>query len=256
MDSLLTVTDLHAAIGGKPILKGVNLSVPEGMVVVVMGPNGSGKSTLANVLMGNAKYEVTEGKVKLSGKDILGLPPDERSRKGLFLSFQHPVAVPGVTVSGFLRAALESHRGKVSHKALKEEMGKALDLLGLDASFASRYVNVGFSGGERKRLEMAQMLLLAPRLSILDETDSGLDIDALRTVATAVNSARDGKRSFLIITHYARILKLIEPDIIYILMDGHVVHKGGPELADTLEEKGYGWLEKGKAVQSRAGDKA
>ena len=239
---MLEVQGLHASIEDKEILKGIDISVPKGKIVAVMGPNGSGKSTLSNVIMGSPLFEVTAGSVLFEGEDVLEMDPHERSLAGIFMSFQYPTAIPGVTVNNFLKAAVEAHRGKMDVRAFLKEMRDAMDTLGIPHDFARRYLNVGFSGGEKKRLEMLQMLLLRPKLAILDETDSGLDIDALRIVSDAVNSMRDPDRSFLIITHYSRILNLIEPDIVNILIDGKLAHTGGRELADRLEDEGYEWL--------------
>ena len=243
--TLLDIHDLNASIDDKRILRGVDLKVPEGSVVAVMGPNGSGKSTLASVLAGNPKY-ATAGSARFDGSDLLGMEPDERARAGLFLSFQYPVAVEGVTVSSFLKAALDA-REKLKPTEYFKRLKQAMATLKIPTEFASRYLNVGFSGGEKKRLEMLQMLILEPRLAILDETDSGLDIDALRIVAEAVNAMRDPKRSFLVITHYTRILSLIEPDVVAILMNGRIVQTGGPELAHKLEAEGYAWLSEPEA---------
>ena len=237
---MLNIENLNAKIEDKNILKGIDLKVPKGKVVAVMGPNGSGKSTLAAALAGNPKVEV-EGDVTFTGEDLLAMEPDERAREGLFMSFQYPVAVQGVTVSSFLRAAIDA-RGKIKPTEFLRRLKAAMEQLKIPQEFAGRYLNVGFSGGEKKRLEMLQMLLLEPKLAILDETDSGLDIDALRIVADAVNAMRSKDRSFLIITHYTRILDLIEPDEVAILMDGRIVEQDGPELARKLEDEGYAWL--------------
>jgi len=242
-DSLMRIENLKAGIEDKEILKGLNIDIPKGKVVVVMGPNGSGKSTLSNVIMGHPKYNVSEGSIIFDGKEILEIPPEERSALGIFMSFQYPTSVPGVTVSALLKAALENHRGKVDFAEFRQELNNAMNKLSIPHNFSHRYVNVGFSGGEKKRLEMLQMMLLKPTLAILDETDSGLDIDALKIVSEAVNSMRSPDRTFVIITHYSRILSLIKPDEIHILVKGKIVKEGGPELADKLEEQGYGWLD-------------
>lgn len=245
---MLEVTNLHACVDDKAILKGLNLSVKAGEVHAIMGPNGSGKSTLANVLAGRPGYEVTEGAVDFLEQDLLALEAEIRARAGLFLAFQYPVEIPGVTNIYFLRAALNAirkHRG--------EDPLDAMDFIGLvkdrfktlkmDETFLYRDVNVGFSGGEKKRNEILQMSLLAPKLAVLDETDSGLDIDALKIVADGVNSLRDGERSFILVTHYQRLLDYIEPDFVHVLSDGVIVRSGGKELALELEKQGYSWIE-------------
>jgi Fe-S cluster assembly ATP-binding protein len=244
----MIIENLHASIDGKEILKGVTLEFPRGKTVAIMGPNGSGKSTLGHVISGNPRFEVTKGRIMFEGDNILEMSPDERARRGVFMSFQYPIAVPGITVSGFLKAAIESHRGKVSFKEFLSDLKSAMKTLEIPESFSQRYLNVGFSGGEKKRLEMLQMMLLKPKVCILDETDSGLDIDALKIVAIAVNSMRNDDRSFAIITHYSRILALIEPDSVAILMDGSIVMNKGPELADELEEKGYEWIKEHRSL--------
>lgn len=240
---LFIVENLHVRVEGRGILKGVDLVVPKGEVHAIMGPNGSGKSTLANALLGHPHYEVTEGRVLWKGQNILELSPDERARLGLFMAFQYPVAVPGVSVVNFLRMALKSLRGTdipvvEFRKLLREKM----QLLKVDDAFVSRYLNEGFSGGEKKRNEILQMAVLQPEFAILDETDSGLDIDAVRIVANAVNAMRGPDVGFLIITHYSRILNYIEPDVVHVLVDGRVVRSGGPELAHELEQRGYDWI--------------
>jgi Fe-S cluster assembly ATP-binding protein len=240
---MLDIKDLTATIEGTRILEGIDLRVPKGKVVAVMGPNGSGKSTLASVLAGDPRFEAA-GDVTLSGEDLLAMEPDERARAGVFLSFQYPTEIQGVTVSNFLKAALDARsEEKLKPTAYFARLKTAMETLKIPTEFASRYLNVGFSGGEKKRLEMLQMLLLEPSLVILDETDSGLDIDALRIVSDAVNAMRSPERSFLLITHYTRILTLIEPDEVAILMKGRIVERGGPELAEKLEDEGYAWLE-------------
>jgi Fe-S cluster assembly ATP-binding protein len=239
----LIIENLKVEVEGRQVLKGVNLAVPKGEVHAIMGPNGSGKSTLANTLMGHPQYKVTEGRVLWKGQNILELSPDERARLGLFMAFQYPVAVPGVSVVNFLRMALKSLRGTdipvvEFRKLLREKM----QLLKVDDAFVSRYLNEGFSGGEKKRNEILQMAVLQPEFAILDETDSGLDIDAVRIVANAVNAMRGPDVGFLIITHYSRILNYIEPDVVHVLVDGRVVRSGGPELAHELEQRGYDWI--------------
>ena len=247
--SELVIRNLHASINGKEILKGVDLTVKKGEVHALMGPNGTGKSTLAYVLMGHPGYEVTEGEVIFKGMNILELKADERSRLGIFLAFQYPVAIPGVTVANFLRTALNSRRKIVNpedkgipipefRRLLKEKM----DLLKMDHAFAGRYLNEGFSGGEKKRAEILQMAALEPEIGILDETDSGLDIDALRIVSDGVNTLRGDNLGVLVITHYQRILNYIKPDFVHIMLSGRIVESGGAELALHLEEHGYDWL--------------
>jgi len=253
----LEIRNLHAGIEGKEILKGVNLKVRQGEVHALMGPNGTGKSTLAYVLMGHPKYEVAEGEVILGGQNILELDPDQRSRMGLFLAFQYPVAIPGVSVANFLRTAVNSRRKAENpddkgipipefRSMLKEKM----DMLKMDHAFAGRYLNEGFSGGEKKRAEILQMAALQPEIAILDETDSGLDIDALRIVSDGVNALRGADLGVLVITHYQRILNYITPDFVHIMLDGRIVESGGAELALTLEEQGYDWLREKNDVVS------
>jgi len=239
-NTLLEIRDLRANIAGKEILKGLSLTINEGETHAIMGPNGTGKSTLANVLMGNPNYEVTGGEVLLKGQPILGLPADQRARAGLFLAFQYPVAIPGVTLVNFLRQALNAKRGvDVPVREFRELLFKQMDILKVDRDFARRYVNDGFSGGEKKRAEMLQMAVLEPTMAVLDETDSGLDIDALRTVAEGVNSLMNPGMGLLLITHYQRLLNYIKPEFIHVLVDGRIVKSGGPELALELEESGY-----------------
>ena len=247
--SELVIKNLRAGINGKEILKGVDLAVRQGEVHALMGPNGTGKSTLAYVLMGHPSYEVIDGEVWFKGENVLELEPDERSHLGLFLAFQYPVAIPGVTVANFLRTALNS-RGKAVNpedkgipipefrRLLKEKM----DLLKMDHGIAGRYLNEGFSGGEKKRAEILQLATLRPEIAILDETDSGLDIDALRIVSEGVNTLRSTQLGVLVITHYQRILNYIKPEHVHIMLDGRIVESGGAELALHLEEHGYDWL--------------
>ena len=252
--TFLEVKDLRVKIEDKEILKGINLEVDKGQVVALMGPNGSGKSTLAYALMGHPRYEITSGKIFLNGEDVTKAKPDERARKGLFLSFQYPQEISGVSVSNFLRTSLNAVReGRnekpVSvmdfHKLLQEKM----KLLKVDKSFALRYLNEGFSGGEKKRMEILQMAVLQPSIGILDETDSGLDVDALRTVALGVNDLKGQELGVLLITHYQRILNYITPDKVHIVIDGKIVKSGGKELALEVEEKGYEWVDKEAVVQ-------
>jgi len=247
----LVIENLHVSINKQEILKGVNLVVEQGEVHALMGPNGTGKSTLAYALMGHPSYDVTEGKVLFNGKNIIDLEPDERSRLGIFLAFQYPVAIPGVSVANFLRTAINARRKADNNeekgipipqfrRLLKEKM----DLLQMDHAFAGRYLNEGFSGGEKKRAEILQMATLQPEIAILDETDSGLDIDALRIVSDGVNVLRNENLGVLVITHYQRILNYIKPEFVHIMLDGRIVESGGPELAIHLEEHGYDYLRK------------
>ncbi len=249
MTEALEIRDLHVAVEGTPILKGVDLVVRQGEVHALMGPNGAGKSTLANALMGHPAYEVTKGQILFKGQDLVGMDPDERARLGLFLAFQYPVAIPGVSVANFLRMAINARRKAENpedkgisipefRKLLKEKM----NLLEMDHEFARRYLNDGFSGGEKKRAEILQLATLEPDIVILDETDSGLDIDALRIVAEGVNSLAGPDLGVLIITHYQRILNYINPDFVHIMLDGRIVESGGADLAEHLEEHGYDWL--------------
>jgi Fe-S cluster assembly ATP-binding protein len=249
---MLTITNLQARVEDKPILKGINLTVRPGEVHAIMGPNGSGKSTLAQVLAGKADYEVTGGEVTFDGKDLLDLDPEERAREGLFLAFQYPVEIPGVSNSYFLKAALNAvrkHRGETELDALEfMKLVKAkMKLLEMDPTFLSRSVNQGFSGGEKKRNEIFQMAVLEPRLALLDETDSGLDIDALKVVANGVNALRSPERSTIVVTHYQRLLNYIVPDFVHVLSEGRIIKSGGKDLALELEAKGYGWLDQGAA---------
>jgi Fe-S cluster assembly ATP-binding protein len=245
---MLEIVNLHAKVGGREILKGIDLTVKAGEVHAIMGPNGSGKSTLAQVLAGREEYEVTAGAVRYDGRDLLDMDPEERAREGVFMAFQYPVEIPGVSNSSFLRAALSSirkHRGEppLEARAFLALLRERMKLISLDESFLGRPVNEGFSGGEKKRNEIFHMAVLSPRLAVLDETDSGLDIDALRTVANGVNALRSDERAFLVITHYQRLLNHIVPDRVHVLVDGRIVRSGGRELALELERRGYGWLE-------------
>ncbi len=242
---LLEVKNLKVAIDGNEILRGVDLTINEGEIHAIMGRNGSGKSTMANVLMGHPAYEVLDGSVTYKGEDVLALDTDERARMGMFLCFQYPMAIPGVTVAKFLHSALKARAegGEVAVREFRGNLNKAMELLGVDSSFATRYVNDGFSGGEKKRLEILQMFMLEPSFCILDETDSGLDIDALKTVSEGVNAMRAENRSMLLITHYQRMLNYVKPDVVHVMMDGKIVRTGGIELAEALEESGYEWIE-------------
>ncbi|MCR5139600.1 MAG: Fe-S cluster assembly ATPase SufC [Bacteroidaceae bacterium] len=244
---MLKIENLHASIAGKEILKGINLTVGEGEVHAIMGPNGSGKSTLSNVLVGHPAYTVTEGTVTFRGKDLLGMTPEDRSHEGLFLSFQYPVEIPGVSMTTFMRTAVNAQRTYRGLPPLEAAdflklMREKRALVGLDSKLANRSVNEGFSGGEKKRNEIYQMAMLEPLLSILDETDSGLDIDALRIVAEGVNKLHTPQNSVIVITHYQRLLNYIRPDVVHVLYAGRIVKTGGPELAQELEERGYDWL--------------
>ena len=245
--NLLTIKDLHASIEGKEILKGVNLEIHPGEVHAIMGPNGSGKSTLSAVLTGNPAYTVTEGSVDFDGKDLLALSPEDRSHEGLFLSFQYPVEIPGVSMVNFMRAAVNEKRKYFNQEPISASdflklMREKRAIVELDNKLASRSVNEGFSGGEKKRNEIFQMAMLEPKLSILDETDSGLDIDALRIVAGGVNKLKTDNNATIVITHYQRLLDYIKPDFVHVLYKGRIVKSGGPELALVLEEKGYDWI--------------
>lgn len=252
------IRNLYAGINDQEILKGVDLTLEKGQIHALMGPNGTGKSTLAYVLMGHPSYEVTDGEVLFKGKNILELEPDERSHLGMFLAFQYPTAIPGVTVANFLRTALNSRRKAenqedkgISIPEFRRLLKEKMDLLKMDHSIAGRYLNDGFSGGEKKRAEILQLATLQPEIAILDETDSGLDIDALRIVADGVNALRGPDMGALVITHYQRILNYIKPDFVHIMLDGRIVESGGPDLALHLEEHGYDWLrEKSETVYS------
>ena len=237
---LLAIESLHVAVEGKEILKGLTLTVRAGEVHALMGPNGSGKSTLSFCLMGHPKYAVTSGSVLYRGESILALSPDERAKQGLFLAFQYPTAIPGVTIANFLRAALRGVRGSdVPVKEFRQTVKTQLKALGIPDAFMNRYVNDGFSGGEKKRLEILQLAVLNPTLAVLDETDSGLDIDALKTVAAGINALRSPERGMLVITHYQRLLNYVKPDVVHVMVDGRVARSGGPELALELEAQGY-----------------
>ena len=244
---MLEIKDLHASINGKEILKGINLNIKKGEVHAIMGPNGSGKSTLSSVLVGNPAFEVTKGSVTFGGKDLLALSPEDRSHEGLFLSFQYPVEIPGVSMVNFMRAAVNEKRkyeGLVPLTASEflKLMREKRAVVELDNKLANRSVNEGFSGGEKKRNEIFQMAMLEPKLSILDETDSGLDIDALRIVAEGVNKLKTPETSCIVITHYQRLLDYIKPDIVHVLYKGRIVKTAGPELALELEKRGYDWI--------------
>ena len=250
---MLKIEDLQVEIDGQEIVKGLDLEVDKGEIHAIMGPNGSGKSTLANVLMGHPRYEVTGGSITFQGEDVFELEPDERAKLGMFLAFQYPSEVPGVSVANFLRTAVNSVREEeLSPMDMYRLLQEKMSIMQMDPKFAERYLNEGFSGGEKKRNEILQMLMLDPKLAIMDETDSGLDIDALQVVAKGVNEMKGPEFSAVIITHYQRILRYIEPDRVHVMLDGRLVTSGGKELADDLEEKGYDWVrqEFGAGAQS------
>lgn len=260
----LVVRDLRVAVEGKEILKGLNLEVRKGEVHALMGPNGSGKSTFANTLMGHPRYEVTSGEILFKGENVLEMETDERARRGLFMAFQYPVAIPGLNVASFLRAALNARlapsggedgrvpaKKGISPKDFRNLLREKMALLKMDESFAGRYLNDGFSGGEKKRAEILQMAVLRPEIAIMDETDSGLDIDALRIVSEGVNALSGPDLGVLVITHYQRILNYIRPHFVHVMMDGRIQLSGGPELALELETRGYDWVREGKEVASR-----
>jgi Fe-S cluster assembly ATP-binding protein len=243
----LEITNLHVSAEGKEILKGLDLEVSKGEIHALMGPNGSGKSTLANTIMGHPSLDVTDGEIHFGGQDITEEAPEDRARAGLFMAFQYPVAIPGVTVAKYLRMAVNSHREargepEIKLKDFRKQAEAAMELMNIPREFSSRYLNEGFSGGEKKRMEILQLAMLRPELAVLDETDSGLDIDALRTVAEGVNKFAGPDMGMLIITHYQRILHLVEPDFVHVIYNGRIVKQGGPELVGVLEERGYGWI--------------
>lgn len=249
MTSILEIRELHAAVEGNEILKGVNLTVKSGEIHALMGPNGTGKSTLAHVLMGHPVYEVTAGEILFKGNNITEMDPDERSRLGLFLAFQYPVAIPGLSVANFLRSAINAHRKAkdpddkgIPIPEFRNLLREKMDMLEMRHEFAGRYLNEGFSGGEKKRAEILQLATLEPNIAILDETDSGLDIDALRIVANGVNALAGPNLGVLLITHYQRILNYIKPHVVHIMLDGRIAETGGAELAEKLEEHGYKWI--------------
>ncbi len=249
----LEIRDLHATVEGTEILKGVNLTIDQGEIHALMGPNGSGKSTLANTLLGHPKYKVTKGDILVDGESLVDLSPDKRAKKGLFLAFQYPVAVPGVTMFSFLRAAYNAvHTDEKNQPPtifdFKEALAQRMKLLEMDESFMNRYLNEGFSGGEKKRAEILQLAMLRPKFAVLDETDSGLDIDALRVVAEGVSKIANQDLGILVITHYQRILKYIKPTFVHVMYEGKITASGGQELSLKLEEKGYGWLKEQAGV--------
>lgn len=242
-NTLFELKDLKVSVEGQEVLKGINLSISAGEVHAFMGPNGSGKTTLSYVLMGHPRYKVESGKILFEGEEIQGLGPDERARKGMFLGFQYPISIPGLSVANFLRSSIRSVRGdEIPKKEVRQRIKQELEKLQIPESFMTRSLNEGFSGGEKKKMEVLQLRLLEPKLGILDETDSGLDIDALKCVAQGISDMRGSNRSFLLITHYQRLLDHIKPDHVHILMDGLLVKSGGAQLAKRLEEKGYEWI--------------
>ena len=245
MNAILEIKDLHANVEGKEILKGVNLTIPRGEIHAIMGPNGSGKSTLSYTLMGHPKYQITGGDILLDGKSILDASTDERARRGIFLCFQYPTAIPGVTVTNFLKTVLKNVRGEdIPVKQFRKELKEGMEYLQMKEDFARRYVNDGFSGGEKKRHEILQMALMKPKLAVLDEVDSGLDIDALRIIAGGIEGLRSEDRSMLVITHYQRILDYLTLDRVHVFMDGKIQTSGGKELVEKLEKEGYDWVMK------------
>lgn len=256
----LKIENLHANIDGKKILRGINLTAQTGEVHALMGPNGSGKSTLANVIMGHPKYEVTDGKIFIDDVNVLKLGADERAHLGLFLAFQYPVEISGVTVAKFLKRAMEAKNAangnekKFKVSAYIKELRENVDFLEMDKNFVNRYLNEGFSGGEKKRMEVLQMLMLKPKFTVLDETDSGLDIDAIKVVSKGVNKLRGPNVGTLIITHYQRILNYVQPDFVHIIYQGRIVTSGGPEMVDVLEEKGYDWIKEKYGVAKKASE--
>lgn len=254
---ILVLDNLYASVEGTEILKGVSLELPRGEVHAMMGPNGSGKSTLANVLMGHPAYEITAGKILFKGQDVTELEPDEKSRMGMFLAFQYPVEIPGVSMLNFLRQSLNARRGEdIKPRDFLKLVNGKLEMLGMDPAFTKRNLNEGFSGGEKKRNEVLQLALLEPELAILDETDSGLDIDAVRIVSESVNAMRGPEIGFLVITHYMRILNYLDPDVVHIMLDGRIVKSGGASLAHELEEKGYNSIREEFGVPVTTGEAA
>ena len=245
----LTIKNLHVSIEGTPIIKGLDLKTNQGEVHAIMGPNGTGKSTLAYAVMGHPSYEVTEGEILVNGNSVMDMAPDERARAGLFLAFQYPVSIPGVTVANFLRTAVNAHRRNskppqedISILDFRKLLKSKMDLLKMDYSFGGRYLNEGFSGGEKKRTEVLQLAVLEPAFAILDETDSGLDIDAIRIVSEGVNALKGSKMGVIVITHYQRILNYIQPDFVHVMFDGRIVESGSSDLALQLDEQGYDWV--------------
>jgi Fe-S cluster assembly ATP-binding protein len=249
-DLIFACNEIHVEVEGKEVVKGVSLEIRRGEKHAIMGPNGSGKSSLANALAGHPNYAITSGEAYIAGKNLLEMDATERSRAGLFLAFQYPLAVPGVTVANFLRAAVKAQNGndEESLRNFRKELTDKFKLLEIDNVFATRYLNDGFSGGEKKRLEILQMAMLKPKIAILDETDSGLDIDALKIVSKGINASSGKDEAVLLVTHYQRILNYVKPDRVHVMMDGRIVRSGGPELALHLEEHGYDWMKQEEAV--------
>jgi Fe-S cluster assembly ATP-binding protein len=242
--TLFEFKDVHVEVEDKEVVRGVSLKILPGETHAIMGPNGSGKSSLSNALMGHPDYSITRGTVTLDGQNLLEMSADERSRAGLFLAFQYPLAIPGVTVANFMRTALKAHRGKEADMSdFRKLFVREMEALSIDRSFATRYINEGFSGGEKKRVEILQMAMLNPRMALLDETDSGLDIDALKTVANGINRFHNDGNGVLLVTHYQRMLNYVKPHYVHVMLHGKIVRSGGPELALELEDKGYEWIE-------------
>jgi Fe-S cluster assembly ATP-binding protein len=247
--TLLACEDIQVSVGDKEVIRGVSFSLRAGEKIALMGPNGSGKSTLVNTLMGHPGYRLTSGRIWFDGEDVTETPVDEKARRGMFLAFQYPVAIPGVSVANFLRAAVNARRGAdVPIRDFRKELMEAFKLLQADSAFASRALNDGFSGGEKKRIEILQMAMLKPRVALLDETDSGLDIDALRDVANGINAVCGPETGVLLVTHYQRLLNYVKPDFVHVLMEGRIVESGGADLVGKLEELGYDWIEKNVAA--------
>ncbi len=244
--------DIHVVVEGKEVVKGVTLEIGRGEKHALMGPNGSGKSSLANALAGHPNYKITSGEVYIDGKNLLEMDATERSRAGLFLAFQYPLAIPGVTVANFLRAAIKARNGndESALRSFRKDLTDKFELLEIEKAFATRYLNDGFSGGEKKRLEILQMAMLKPKVAILDETDSGLDIDALRIVSRGINAATSGEEAVLLVTHYQRILNYIKPDKVHVMMNGQIVHSGGADLALQLEAEGYDWMKEKENIEA------
>jgi Fe-S cluster assembly ATP-binding protein len=247
-DIIFSFNDIHVEVEGKEVVKGVSLEMARGEKHALMGPNGSGKSSLANALAGHPNYKITSGQAYINGENLLEMDATKRSRAGLFLAFQYPLAIPGVTVANFLRAAIKARNDddESALRSFRKELMEKFALLEIEKSFATRYVNEGFSGGEKKRLEILQMAMLKPKVAILDETDSGLDIDALKIVSTGINASTDGDEAVLLVTHYQRILNYVKPDRVHVMINGRIVHSGGPDLALQLEAQGYDWMKKEK----------